>query len=252
MIKILFYDIETSPNLAWVWGNYDQNVLKIERPWEILSVAWRWKGDNKVNCLTRDDFNDKSDRSLIKALFKLLDEADLVIAHNGINFDNKKTNTRVIKHKINPPSYYDNVDTLQQARRHFKFNSNRLDDLAIFLGLGKKVKTGGKELWFDCMGPTFDCTKGKARAWKLMRKYNKQDVILLEAVYEQMLPWIQPHPRINPGDPSACPACGSTKIESNGIRHNKVNSYKRYRCRGCGKSLRSRTTDKSIKSPNYV
>ncbi len=31
-------------------------------------------------------------------------------------------------------------------------------------------------------------------AWKVMEKYNKQDVLLLEKVYDRLLPWIKSHP----------------------------------------------------------
>ena len=42
--RVLLFDIESSPNLSWTWGKWDQNVLRFEREWYILAISWTWLG----------------------------------------------------------------------------------------------------------------------------------------------------------------------------------------------------------------
>lgn len=227
--KILFYDIETSPNLGYIWGKYEQNVLDYKHEWELLSFAYKWKGDKTVKCLTRQDFkNDTTDKSLLQELWQLLNDADIVIAHNGDQFDNKKANARFISAGMIPPAPYQSIDTKKVAKANFMFNSNKLDDLGKLLGVGRKVKHTGFDLWLGCLA-------GEKKSWATMAKYNKQDVALLERVYNKLLPWINNHPNVAQltGHGQGCPKCGSTKLKSCGLRYTKASTYRRYRCLDC-------------------
>jgi hypothetical protein len=173
----------------------------------------------------------------------VLDSADIVIAHNGDKFDIKKSHTRIIKHKISLPSTFSQVDTLKMARAKFSFTSNRLDDLGEFLGLGRKVKHEGFGLWEKCQ-------EGNKTAWAKMRKYNKQDVVLLEKVYLALRPWAaHPNTALMSGNERACPRCGSERLKSKGWHHNKTISYRRLLCLGCGGYVRS--NEKAKSKPKY-
>lgn len=237
--KILLFDLETSPNLAYVWGKYEQNVIAYKKEWELLSVAYKWLGESKVYCLTREDYKDKSDKQLSKALRNLLNEADIVIAHNGDEFDIKKSNAKFVEHNLGPTAPFQKIDTKKLAKKYFKFNSNSLDDLGNLLGVGRKMKTGGFDLWLDCMA-------GKSSAWKQMAEYNKQDVLLLERVYLKLLPWADQHPNVSmlANVTDGCPKCGHRKLESKGVRFN----YRRYICKGCGGYCRARLAEKGRKA----
>lgn len=226
--RILLYDLETSPNLAYVWGKYEQDVLSFKNESEILSVAWKWLDEKKVNVVTRADFKDKTDRSICEVIWNLLDEADIVVGHNSIEFDNKKANARFAAHQMPPPSGYLNVDTRRVAKSVFKFNSNKLDDLCKHLNIGSKAKTGGFSLWLECMA-------GSKKAFKTMGEYNKQDVVLLEKIYLYFLPWINNHPNVALINlrPKACTRCGSDSFKSKGVRYTKTRIYRTYRCNDC-------------------
>jgi len=227
--KVLIYDIENTPNLGYVWGKWQQDVLAYEKESYMLSFAYKWQGERKVRCLSLLDFNDRPgcDKGLVKALWALFDEADVVIAHNGDKFDQKKTNARFAVHGLKPPSPYKSIDTLKVARKYFKFNSNKLDDLGRVLKVGRKIKHQGIALWLDCMA-------GKRAAWKIMIKYNKMDVVLLEKVYLRLRAWIDNHPNIaRVNRPDACPKCGSGQFKSHGWRYTKTRRYRRFRCLSC-------------------
>lgn len=242
--KILLYDIETTPNLAYVWGKWQQDVIAYEEEWHILSFAYKWLGQKKVYCRSLRDYNDKpgSDKLLVKDLWKLFEKADILIAHNGDAFDQKKSNARFVFWKMRPPSPYRTIDTLKIARKYFKFNSNKLNDLAKILNIGSKVKHIGFDLWLGCM-------QNKAAAWKIMVKYNKHDVTLLELVYLRLRVWAEHTPSIAAFNrPDACPTCGSTRpLKSNGWRYMKTRRHRKYKCMDCGKYCTDTTADKGFK-----
>jgi len=225
--KILFIDIETEPNLAYVWAKYQQDVIAYEQEWSLLSVAWKWEGDKRVKCKARCDFDDDTDKSLCQLVWKLFDKADAVVAHNGNKFDIRKLNARFSYYDMAPYKSFAKIDTKIEAKRHFYFNSNRLNDLAEHLQLGKKVDTGGFELWLKCM-------KGVKAAWKLMKRYNRHDVDLLEKVYLRLRPWMVNHPNLSLLDGKRlCPHCSSNEVVKNGLRVTHRLVKQEWRCKEC-------------------
>lgn len=237
MANILFYDIETTPNLAYVWGKYQQDVIAFEHEWELLCFSYKWMGSRNTIVVGQDQF---TEQELVEFMHRLFEEADIVIAHNGDNFDQRMMNAKFLQFGLNPPSHYKSVDTKKVAKKYFRFNSNKLDDLGNLLGLGRKVQTGGFELWMGCM-------RGDVKSWATMKTYNKQDVELLEKIYLKLRPWIDNHPSLAMLDnrPDACPKCGHEVLQSRGVRHTKVSTYTRYQCQGCGGWCQSRKAEKS-------
>jgi DNA polymerase elongation subunit (family B) len=225
MLKTLFLDIETSPNLAYTWEMYEQDVLKIVKQRDLLCFAWKWLGEKKVNVCGRCDC--KNDKSFIKKLHGLFNEADIIIAQNGDEFDIKMCNTFFIKNGFNPPSPYKTIDTLKIARSKFRFNSNKLDDLGEYLGLGRKIKTGGFELWLKCL-------RNDKAGWKKMKQYNKRDVVLLEKVYNKLSSWAI-NICVNNDKGMICPNCGSDKINFRGWNFTRVFKNRRFVCKNCGR-----------------
>lgn len=227
-LRVLFYDIETAPNLSYTWGKYDQNVIAFKQEWEMLSFAYKWKGESKVHVVGRDDFTDKTDKSLVKALWALLNEADATVAHNGDQFDDKKSRAKFIEHDLPPPAPYKTIDTKKIAKNNFQFNSNSLNDLGKTLKLGKKIETGGFELWLKCMA-------GDPAAWRKMKRYNKQDVILLEKVYNKLKIWDARHLHLSAmeGKPEGCPVCGSNHVQSRGLSYTRATQRRKFQCMDC-------------------
>lgn len=229
--KILLFDIETAPNLGYTWQKWEQDVIEFKRDWYMLSFAYKWLGDTSVKAYSLPDFStfkkDKEDDTqLITELWKLFDQAEIVIAHNGDEFDIKKTNSRFIINGLQPPTPYKTIDTKKIAKKHFRFDSNKLDDLGNYLGLGRKIDTGGFELWKGCMA-------GNKDAWSKMVKYNKQDVVLLEKVYNKLLPWIDNYPVVSIDD-GECRNCNSIHLQKRGRGANRFSTYQRYQCMDCG------------------
>lgn len=230
--KILLLDIETAPNLSYVWGHYEQNVVKHEVEWYMLSWSVRWLQDDPITKCLADYPGYKAgsddDKQLVSELWKFLDEADVIVWQNGDKFDAKKINTRLIKHGIRPPRPYRTVDTLKVARKHFAFNSNKLNDLGNYLGVGHKLEHKGFELWKGCL-------LGDAESWATMKAYNERDVELLQDVYLKLLSWTSNHPNVGTlkGLKDACRNCGSTDIIQDGYILTATGKRPQYRCGHC-------------------
>jgi hypothetical protein len=246
--KILLIDLETCPSIGAYFSLWDEgNILWNEKYWYILCFAYKWLGEKEVYSVALPDFkgykkDKESDEELVKKLWELFDQADIIIAQNGNAFDIKKSNARFIKWRLEPPSFYQTIDTLRIARKYFKFDSNKLDDLGDYLGIGRKLRTE-KGLWRDCM-------KGDKHAWKMMRDYNGRDVILLEKVYYKLRAWDTFSPNLNLlyGGYYNCPTCGSNNTEKRGFRYTKTNTYQQFKCNNCGRWA----TGENIKSKKDV
>jgi hypothetical protein len=228
--KILFVDIETAPSLGWVWGKWEQNVIDFKSDWYMLSIAWRWSHESRVHTLGLNDFKEykvdpEDDFRLVEKLWHLLDEADIVVAHNGDGFDLPKANTRFILHKFEPPSPYKTVDTLKIARNKFKFDSNKLDDLGRYLNIGRKLPHTGFNLWRGCM-------TGDEKSWTLMKRYNGHDVELLVKLYYLIRAWHPTHPNVNHGE-TACPKCASFNVQRRGFSYTAQRKKQRWHCQNC-------------------
>ena len=138
---IILIDIETSPTLGWVWGRFDQrlNQAQIEQEQFILSWSAQRLGKKYSlvgSVITPDEVRNEDDSRLVQELAEILDQADVIIAHNGKAFDCKVIKARMCFWGIQPPSHYRIEDTLLVARSELKFPSNRLESLAQYLGLG--------------------------------------------------------------------------------------------------------------------
>lgn len=228
--KILFLDIETAPSLGWVWGKWQQNVIDFKRDWYMLSFAYKWAHEDQVHTVGLIDFKSynrdiENDKRLLKKLWALLNEADIVVAHNGDSFDLPKINTRFLTHKLPPPSPYKTVDTLKIARKVFAFDSNKLDDLGRYLGVGRKIPNTGFHLWKGCMS-------GDPESWRLMKEYNGHDVELLEKVYSLVRAWDKNHPNVNQGQ-QACPTCASFNVQRRGFNYTLLRKKQRFHCLNC-------------------
>ena len=232
--RILLLDIETAPNLGFTWGKWEQNVIEFKEHWYMLSFSMKWLGERSAHTYALPDFSGynaskRDDSKLIKKLHGILDEADVVIAHNGNRFDVRKSNARFIANGLTPPSPYKTIDTLKIARQKFAFDSNKLDDLGKYLGVGRKLPTTHKwQMWLKCM-------TGEMAAWDKMKKYNTQDVKLLERVYLKLRPWATSLPDLTSySKKNGCPSCESTNLHKRGVNVTKTGSRERLHCQDCG------------------
>lgn len=230
--RILLLDIETSPNLAHVWGIWQQNVglNQLLESSKTLCFAAKWLGNDEV---VFSSSYKTSHKKMLKEIHKMIDEADAVVHYNGTKFDIPTLNKEFLLAGMSPPSPVKQIDLLQVAKKQFRFVSNKLDYVSQALGLGKKTEHMGHELWVQCMNKDPD-------AWQLMETYNRNDVILLERVYYKFLPWIKHHVNMNHfTEETVCPNCGANHYQKRGFALTTVSKFQRYQCQDCGNWFRS-------------
>ncbi len=239
--RVLLFDIETAPILGYVWRLWDQNVAlnQIKSDWHLLSWAAKWldDDDSAVQYMDQRFAKDiEDDRDILRFIWGLLDEADIVITHNGRAFDSKKLNARFAIQGFKPPSSYRHIDTKVLASKHFAFTSNKLEYLTDKLCTKyKKMKHGkfpGFELWRECLA-------GNPKAWDEMELYNKRDVLALQELYRKLVPW-DTSVSFSVYDAEHLCSCGSRELSRYGWRYSNGGRYQRFKCRNCGAEYRGR------------
>lgn len=234
--RVLIFDLETAPMLAYVWSLWDDNVPldRLISDWYVLSWSAKWLGEKEIMYMDQRDAKDiEDDKKIMKGIWKLLDEADVVITQNGKRFDVPKLNTRFIMHGMQPPSPFKHIDTYQIAKRKFAFSSNKLAFLTSKLCATTKSdhkKFPGFSLWKACLN-------GDPAAWKEMEKYNKLDVSSLEELYYKISPWdksVDLGPYWDANDPTC--HCGSKSFIKFGYGFKPSGKFQRHRCKECGKT----------------
>lgn len=243
--KVLVLDVETLPILGYSWGVWNQNIYpnQIIKDWCLLSYSAKWLGDDRIisDVLTSKEAKERDDSRITNGAWKLLDEADIVITHNGKRFDIRKLNTRFWKNKLHKPSSYKIIDTLTTARSVFGLTYNKLDFIAKFVGADEKLETDF-ELWASC-------DKGDRIALDVMKAYNEQDVFTLEEIYINMREWIPNHPDMGvyQGLKDVCPVCVSPQIKEIGIYTADKKRFPEFRCEDCGSTWHSSVAIKKEK-----
>jgi len=176
-LRTLVFDIETTPITAYVWGLKDQNISlnQIVKDWSVMAYGAKWLGEKKV--YYQDTRHDRDDKKVLQGIWKLLNEADIVITQNGQSFDGPKLNSRFILNGMQPPSPYKHLDTYRIVKRVMEFTSNKLEYLT------DKLCTKYKKLHhhaFPGMSLWSECLKGNMKAWEEMKTYNIHDVLSTE------------------------------------------------------------------------
>lgn len=238
--NILVLDIETAPLKAFVWSRWKQNIYLDQTisEWFMLTWSAKWLGSPEVMSekLTGVEALEENDKRIVTKLWNLLNDADIVIAHNGDKFDIPKINSRCIINELPPASFYQQIDTKKIASKQFGFSSNKLDALATYFGFPNKIKTE-MQLWVDCVN-------GSDVALENMRVYNDEDVIILEKVYMRLRPYIKNHPNVtlydDVADPNRCPTCGGGDLQPEDYYYTTVGQFQVLRCPSCGALSRNR------------
>ncbi len=226
-LKILLLDIETAPHQVYVWGMWDQNVQldRLIQHGRTLCWAAKWYGaDNAIEW----DWELSGRKAMIRAIHKLMSQADIIVTYNGLKFDIPTLNNEFIKVGLDPIRPNKHIDLLRTAKAQFRLASNKLSFLAEYLEIGKKVSHKGFALWTGCLA-------GNRNDWDKMVEYNMGDVDLLEKVYTRLRPWVKNHPDISVDNVTEhCAACGSENVQKRGERRTKQFAITRLHCQDCG------------------
>lgn len=227
-LKVLALDIETAPLLVYVWNLKDQFVGLNQLVQDSHIMAWsaKWLGKPASSIQYYDQRNLKvgDDLPILKPLWRLLNEADIVITQNGKAFDTKKINARFMLHGMKPPKTYKHLDTYLIAKRVASFTSHSLEYLADrFCTKYKKLSHSrfpGLSLWRECL-------LGNKKAWDEMKRYNTHDTLATEELYTKFEAWV---PQSMPNPEHSCPRRYAVRWDK---RRNNDGVYQIYKCKKC-------------------
>lgn len=250
-LKIVTFDLETIWDInewaredrAFGMSNWHGRTMKANIN-SILSFGWQVHGEKATNVSVWDfpkrfkkSLND--DYDVCKKAYDILHDADAIVTHNGKGFDLPFLRTRLKKNKLPalPPKIV-HIDTKEIASREYSLFSNRLSDLAEFLGVGAKISTSGKKLWTRIY-------QGDRDAMKEMDRYNIQDVKVTTLCALAMRDITTNWPNINIGNTKqVCRACGGKHLEKRGFSYTATTKRQRYVCLDCGTWMTSNTKGK--------
>ena len=226
--KLAYWDTEWSPAISYTWSGFPKFLplnMHLEDP-RLLCFGFKFEGEST------EVVDERIGReAMLYSLWEKLNETDLLVSYNGQSFDTPKVNSEFMKLGLAPPSPYKEIDLYRQIKRNAKFYSGKLDFIAGRLVGERKEDTGGFQLWKDVLA-------GDEAAWGLMRKYQAQDVDLLEKLLEELRPWIKmPFPISE--DPDTCHNCGSADLQKRGLARTQYSVYQRLCCNECGKWSRA-------------
>jgi len=212
--------------LVWATGKQYVGPDNITKAHGIICIAWKWAGAKVTRCLTWDE--QRCDRTMLEEFVAVMHSADEVVTHNGDRFDTPWIRTRCVLHGIPMSPDFVSIDTLKASRSKLRFPmGNRLDSIARFLDLGRKMPTGF-ELWKRVLG-------GDPAAKRKMVAYCKHDVALLEAVWERLMPYL-PAKMNRALHRDECPECGSASVIVCKHRVTAQGYAKvQFQCKDCGK-----------------
>lgn len=253
--RILIFDIETSPELGYVWGRFKQFLAPVQVKQRSFMLTWsaKWLGEDEVfadSIYSHREagfggYGEDDDFEVVATMWEHLDSADVVVAHNGIRFDLPYLNSRFAYHGLGMPSPFKVVDTCKIAKKYFRFPANSLKELGIYLGIEVPKLDTDFQLWIDCM-------EGKKEAWEYMVEYNRYDVKLLEEVYLRLRSYDKSAPNLSlyfDDDALRDPVTGSTDVVEDGFAYTASSKFKAYKSAE-GHSFRSTKRVKGVKSVN--
>ena len=178
--RIAFIDLETSAALAYCFGRHkvflQQDNIK-EEGGKVLCAGYRWLEDNKAKVLYNySEVKQYEDYLVCQQMHDIYSNSDVVVGHNILGFDHKMLEVRCLANGLPPLPAVKLIDTLQIAKQKFRFPSNKLDSLAAYLGIGRKVSHAGIDMWIKVQ-------EGDKQALDSMVEYCQQDVDLLYDVF---------------------------------------------------------------------
>lgn len=226
-VRTLILDIESRPASAFVWSLLDVNISlnQIIESGNIICWAAKWAGED-VTYFSSVKMTDR--KSMLQAIWDMLNDADEVVGWNSNAFDLKMLNAEFLEHGMTPPSPYKKIDLMRVVKSNMKFLSHKLDYVSRRIGIGQKTEHQGFPLWVGCM-------KNDSACWKLMETYNLTDVELTEELYFKLLPWISTGVnRSSINGLHVCPNCGSKKLQARGSYRTTTSVKQRFSCSDCG------------------
>lgn len=184
--RVMVYDIETSRVKADIWGTGKQyiNHAQIRSQTKIISIAWKWIGNDEVYSLHWD--KNHCDKKMITTFLKEYNTASMVVGQNNNSFDNKLINTRAAYHRLHVDRFVKSFDIYRMAKRYFRLPSYSMAYMAKYFGLTLKQSHEGIFMWEMI---EYGTAEEQKEYLSKMIEYNKGDIVTTEELYMTLKPY---------------------------------------------------------------
>lgn len=244
-LTVCHADIETSPELLYAYALRKADVQhnQIIVPYQVTSIGWMFEDEEDVHVRGWDDSRDKDgsfdilkpnrDIELLKTTVPILNEADILIGQNSINFDEKKLRWRLNLFKLSNLEQLISIDILQQSYRVFSPTSHKLDFRSKAYGYGGKMHQDMN----DCIRVAM----GDKKAQKNRMIYNAKDVKDARKVFWRELDYYQLPQSVlktlkmyvDTEECTFCIKCAAKRYAKFNIARQKTKTHTKMTCRNC-------------------
>lgn len=265
-LNILYFDLESSLMGTLTFGLWNQNISgnRITKHSHLLSNSWAFNDELPQGVrLTPEDVAEGNDLLVVVDTIRAIEKADLIISFNGKKFDVPLLKTRALLHGLPPIKFPPHLDLMQEAKRNFRFPSNSMQNISLYLGEHGKLATSGRNLWERCYNHSNydDCNEALAQ----MLEYGLRDIDATRDLHKRLQGWFKSPVNVglitkeingvNTKDNHTllCPHCASKDIDKIGSKaYTGVSSFDIYRCGNNVCRGLSRSNAAGTKLVNYI
>lgn len=243
-LNVLYFDLESSLMGTLTFGIWNQNISgnRITKHSHLLSNSWAFNDEPPQGVrLSPDDVAESNDLLVVVDTIRAIEKADLIVSFNGKRFDVPLLKTRALFHGLPPIKFPPHLDLMQEAKKNFRFPSNSMQNISLYLGEHGKLATSGRNLWERCYHYQNydDCNDALAQ----MLEYGLQDIDATRDLHKRLQGWFKSPVNVglitkeingvNTKDNHEllCPHCSSKHVDKIGSKaYTSVSSFNIYRC----------------------
>ena len=239
--QILFWDLESSLMQGMFFGLWGENIQfkRVTKQSHLLTASWAFNDDEVQGVrLTPQDVETGNDLEVVVKMIQAINSADVIVTFNGKRFDCKLLNTRALFWGLPPIKPVKHIDLFEQSKRLFKFPSNSMQNISLYLGENGKLQNSS-DLWERCSDSSnyIVCDN----ALDEMLTYNKRDIVATRDLFSRFQGWMKGIPNIGfienekqHTEHLRCVHCGSEDVDKmQNKTYATVSSFDLYRCGDC-------------------
>ena len=214
--RLLIWDLESSLLEGYFFRIWQENIpmRRIKKQAHLLSASFAYNDEHVQGYrLTPEQVKTGDDFDVVCKVVEAVNNCDLMITFNGKRFDVKLLNTRALFWGLPPVKAPKHIDLFEQSKRVFKFPSNSMQNVSMYLGENGKLETSGSNLWERCA--EWENYEECEKALIEMVTYGNQDIEATRDLYKRFQGWMKGVPNL-------------------GVITNEVTENKTLRCIHCG------------------
>ena len=240
-VNVLFWDLESSLMEGMFFRIWQENIQfkRITKQSHLLTASWAFNDEPVQGVrVTPDDVATSNDFDIVVKMVQAINKADIIVTFNGKKFDCKLLNTRALFWGLPPIKPVKHIDLFEQSKRLFKFPSNSMQNISMYLGENGKLATSS-DLWERCANhKNYDeCDN----ALDEMLRYNQIDIEATRDLFYRYQGRMKGVPNISTitndkknTEHLRCTHCGSLDVDRMEEKtYTTSSSFDLYRCGDC-------------------